>query len=149
LRTRKSKITDPALLLSIHPQYADKIFEGTKKVELRKVRPKLEADDWVLVYVSSPIKALVGAFQVERVVESSKVQLWKVVQTDAGITRQEFNAYYDDHSKGIGIFFRETRKFQKPIALIQLKEAWPGFHPPQCHRYLTPEQFMKIEGLGY
>src|SRR5205085_3853179 len=57
-----------------------------------------------IVYVSSPIKALVGAFQVERVVENSKGQLWKVVQMEAGITRKEFNAYYDDHTRGIGIF---------------------------------------------
>jgi predicted transcriptional regulator len=142
-------MADPALLLSIQPKYANKIFEGTKKVELRKVRPKLKENDWVLIYVSTPIKALVGAFQVERLVEVSTGRLWKVVQPDAGITRKEFNSYYDDYSTGIGIFFRRVKKFHTPIVLPQLKEAWPGFHPPQCHMYITSKQLRLIESIEY
>jgi predicted transcriptional regulator len=43
------------LLLSIRPEYANKIFDRTKTVELRRVRPRLlNEGDRVVVYVSSP-----------------------------------------------------------------------------------------------
>ncbi len=57
------------ILLSVHPKYADKIFERTKTVELLRVRPKLlEEGDLVLLYVSSPVQALVGAFKVDKII---------------------------------------------------------------------------------
>ena len=44
------------VLLSVRPKYAEKIFERTKTVELRRIRPKLlEEGDLVLLYVSSQI----------------------------------------------------------------------------------------------
>lgn len=52
------------LLISIRPVYANKIFDGSKTVELRRVRPRLETGSVVLVYVSNPVQALMGMFQV-------------------------------------------------------------------------------------
>ncbi len=44
-----------AIVLSIRPQYAEKIFEGTKRVELRRIRPKqIKNGNLALIYVSSP-----------------------------------------------------------------------------------------------
>ena len=37
------------LLLSIKPEYADKILAGKKTVELRRVRTRLEAGDLALL----------------------------------------------------------------------------------------------------
>ncbi|KHD05821.1 hypothetical protein PN36_04880 [Candidatus Thiomargarita nelsonii] len=43
------------VLLSIRPKYAEKIFEHTKTVELRRVRPKhLKNGD--LVFISNPLR---------------------------------------------------------------------------------------------
>ena len=58
------------VLLSIKPKYADKIFNGTKTVELRRICPKVTEGDLILVYVSSPVKALVGEFEVKKIVEA-------------------------------------------------------------------------------
>ncbi|MDD2620893.1 MAG: ASCH domain-containing protein [Syntrophomonadaceae bacterium] len=58
-----------ALLLSIHPEYARMIFEGTKKVELRKICPRRVASgDYVFVYVTSPIQMLIGYFEIEKII---------------------------------------------------------------------------------
>ena len=38
------------ILLSIHPRFAEAIFDGTKKVELRRRAPKLMAGDEVVVF---------------------------------------------------------------------------------------------------
>ncbi len=111
-------MSDNPILLSIRPQYAEKIFKGTKTVELRRVRPKhIKKGSLVLIYVSSPVKSLSGAFKVDRVVEKSPQKLWKMVQDKAGITSEEFYAYYDGATKGTGIFFSEFCLFPNPIEL--------------------------------
>jgi predicted transcriptional regulator len=125
-----------AILLSIRPQYADRIFEGTKTVELRRVRPRyVRKGTLALIYVSSPIKALVGAFKVGRVIEEPLQDLWQIVHDKAGITREEFEVYYDGVSRGVGIFISEVWHLPEPIELQDL-----GLHPPQGFRYATTSE---------
>ncbi len=128
------------VLLSIKPKYADKIFNGTKTVELRRICPKVTKGDLVLVYVSSPVKALVGEFEVKKIVEAPLRVLWKKVQNYAGIDRKEFNQYYTGSMVGYGIFLKKALRLSEPLHLKNLKEEWPNFHPPQIYRYLTHEQ---------
>ena len=83
-----------AILMSIRPQYAEKIFSKTKTVELRKVKPKtLAGGDLIFVYVSSPVQSLVGAFKVASVLEKPLSSLWPNVKDYAGISRGEFLDY--------------------------------------------------------
>jgi predicted transcriptional regulator len=131
------------LLLSVRPKYADKIFKHTKTVELRRVRPKhLQKGDLVLIYVSSPIQALAGTFKVERVVEEPLKNLWQLVKKKAGVTRQEFNTYYEGVSTGVGIFFEEVQRFQEPIALQTIRQHLLLFQPPQSFRYASDSELV-------
>lgn len=131
-------MSDNAILFSIRPQYADKIFEGIKTVELRRVCPKyIGKGSLGLIYVSSPVKSLFGAFKVEQVVEEPLDKLWKMVRDKAGITRQEFDIYYNGVCRGIGIFFSDVYSLPEPITLEDLKARMKNFHPPQGFRYAT------------
>jgi len=125
------------LLLSIHPRHAEKILDGTKTVELRRVLPRIGKGDLVFVYASSPVKALIGAFKVDRVVTDRPRQLWEIVQEKAGITRKEFDTYYAGASEGYGIFFSGFLSLNRLLKLETLRQEWPGFHPPQGYCYLT------------
>lgn len=102
----------------------EKCFDKYKTVELRKVRPKhLEPGDLVLIYVSYPVQALVGAFKVDQVVEKPLKELWQMVRKKAGVTRQEFENYYEGVSAGVGIFWSVQNLWQlpEPITLDTLK----------------------------
>ena len=125
------------LLLSVHPEHAMKIFNGTKKVELRRTCPSITMGDIVLVYVTSPIKYLFGTFSIKNVVTDSLEQLWTKVQFDAGISRKEFELYYTGTLKGVGLFIDEVWSFPEPISLSYLKKIWPEFRPPRSFQYLT------------
>ena len=129
-----------ALLLSIQSKYADKIFSGKKRVELRRVRPRLKRGDMVFVYVPSPQKALVGAFEVKRVIEGIPQFFWKDVKEDAGITLEEFQKYYSGRPLGFAIFLSKTWSFPRSVDLDSLRQVWPEFQPPQGYRYLTPAE---------
>ncbi|MHC1623025.1 MAG: ASCH domain-containing protein [Candidatus Methanospirareceae archaeon] len=135
-----------AIFLSVRPQYASRIFEGSKTVELRRVRPRYIARGaLVLIYVPSPVKSLVGAFKIDQVVEKPLEELWEIVHDRAGVTREEFDAYYAGVSKGIAIFFRQVWSLPKPIELEDLKERMVGFHPPQGFRYATASELASPE----
>ncbi|MBO8129600.1 MAG: ASCH domain-containing protein [Peptococcaceae bacterium] len=129
-----------AILLSVRPKYAKKIFDGTKTVELRRICPRITAGDLVFVYVSSPIKALVGAFKVDRIVSAPPDELWADIGCQSGITWEEFNEYFRGVTVGFGIVIRDVWKLTKPVNLSNLKRQWPGFQPPQNYHYLTRRQ---------
>ncbi|NER35476.1 MAG: ASCH domain-containing protein [Oscillatoria sp. SIO1A7] len=136
------------ILLSVRPEYAQKILAGTKKVELRRARPRLEPGDRVLVYVSSPQKAVVGSFQVEKIVEEPLPALWEMVETKAGISPEEFYNYYEGVSTGVGIFFKEIRPFNQPVALGLLRKKWSSWRPPQSYRYMSNTEYELVRELG-
>ena len=109
-----------ALLISVKPEYAEKIFAGVKTVELRRTRPRLLRGDLVLIYVTSPVKALAGACEVVEVVQGTPEALWEVVQDQAGISIEEFRDYYAGATLGFGICFRNVHRLPKPLHLEQL-----------------------------
>lgn len=129
-----------SLLISIRPEHAKKIFTGEKTVELRRVRPKVSSGDTVLVYVSSPTKALIGGFEVDKVIESNPAGLWEQVNKNACLTEDEFCSYYAGTNKAFGIFIKQSWHFDTPLALSNLKEKWTNFHPPQSYRYISTHE---------
>ena len=133
-----------AVLLSIRPKYSRKLFNGTKRVELRRVAPKLREGDTVFVYVSSPIKELQGKFQVEQVIEATPDQLWATVKHDAGLSKQEFDNYYKGAAVAYGIYLRTPVSIREPLSLNELRRLWSGFHPPQSFKYLSPAEIQLV-----
>lgn len=137
-------MTGNALLLSIKPRFADAIFNRTKRVELRRVRPRLKAGDLVLVYVSTPRCALEGAFEVERVFSAKPAVLWRSVQKTAGVTKLEFDHYFKGCQDGYGIVVRRVWKLP-PVSLALLRRA--RIRPPQSYHYLDSAKALRL-GTG-
>ena len=78
------------LLISIKPEYAQKILDGEKTVELRKTRTRLKPGDIVLVYVSSPQQVIAGFFEVENIeifenLPKQKNNFWDKIKNKAHI----------------------------------------------------------------
>lgn len=143
------------IILSIQPKHAAKIFSGSKKVELRRIRPKyLSKGGLALIYVTSPEKCLAGAFKVTRIIEQPLEDLWKIVRKKAGVTYSEFRQYYDGVSRGTGIFFQRVWSFPQPLSLQDLRDELVRFLPPQAFRYarihelLAPSVAKALSDLG-
>lgn len=136
------------LLLSIRPEYAEKIFDGTKKIELRRVRPRLDQGDLVIVYASSPKKALLGSFEVEHVIEKLVINLWNDVKKEAGINLKDFFNYYEGKSVGFGIRLKNIQNFHPPVELERIRQEWSDFRPPQGYRYLTESELEIVKAIA-
>jgi len=137
-------MTTKTLLLSIRPQYAQMIFDGTKAVELRRIRPRVTPGDLVLVYVTSPIKALVGTVEVNEVLADAPDVLWNEVKHRAGISFEEFEKYYDGALTGFGIVCTNPRCLHQALTLDYVRHHWSTFSPPQLYRYLTSDEVSFI-----
>lgn len=136
------------LLLSIHPRFADAIFAGTKKVELRRRAPRLAKGEKVLVYSTVPTAAVIGTFTVEAIITARLDPLWRRTRGIAAVTRNEFRSYFDGLETGVGICVGQAQPFRSPIPLCALRNLWPGFQPPQGFRYLTSEEVSKLLELA-
>lgn len=147
MKKRKGNVmTGAALLLSIQPRYAEKIFSGNKSVELRRVRPRVGAGDLVLVYVSTPVKALLGAFKVKSVISAEPTRLWRLIGRESGISKIEFLKYFVGAETGYGIRLKEAWHLSAPIELATLRKAWSRFRPPQSYQYLSDLEVHRIAG---
>jgi predicted transcriptional regulator len=131
-------------MLSIHPTHAAKIFAGRKKVELRRIRPKnLDTGALALIYVTSPVRSVMGAFRVTNVVERPLADLWKMVKNKAGLSYREFMEYYRGVSTGIAIFFQKVWSFREPLSLEDLRNELLIFVPPRTFRYLRTHELTR------
>lgn len=136
------------LLLSVRPRFAQMIFAGTKTVELRRVRPKVKAGDLVLVYVTSPTKEVQGVFKVARAVSGRPSAIWRKFGKRTGITRREFDSYFNGKSHAHALTIEETWLFLKPVRLSCLRKEKRGFRPPQSFHYIRENGFRSSFGFS-
>lgn len=130
-----------ALLMSIRPRHADKIFAGMKTVELRRTRPRaLQEGSLVFVYVSAPVKSLVGAFRVATIVEDTVPALWRIVKDHACVSRADYLNYFSASERGVAIFIQRVWRLARPIHLAELQEHSSVFTPPQSFQYTSIRQ---------
>lgn len=133
-----------ALLLSIKPQYVIQILNGSKIFELRRTRPRINKGELVLIYESSPTMALVGYGIVATVTSATPNRLWPKVRNQAGVTKAEFEEYFEGASVGFAIQFAQVWSLREPVWLVKLRKLWRGFHPPQSYQYLSKAQMELV-----
>lgn len=93
-------------VISIKPEFANKILKGEKKVEFRKVIPKEAVGSFFFVYSSSPEKKVVCVFKCTKVIsDADKEKVWKKTKKDAGITKEFFDEYFKEKDYATALVF--------------------------------------------
>ena len=105
------------ILLSIKPEFADKIFDGTKLFEFRKVLFQRSDISDVIVYVSSPIQQVLGEFTIDTVVSGPLSTVWEKTSTSSGITHDYFMSYFSGHETAHAIKIGKVTKYKEPKTL--------------------------------
>lgn len=119
------------VVLSIKPEFAFKIFDGTKKFEFRKAIFKNTKIKTVIVYASSPVQQVIGEFNIERIINKDIDSLWKMTQDFSGITEEYFYEYFANHVDGFAIEIKKPKKYRQPKCL----KADFNLVPPQSFAY--------------
>jgi predicted transcriptional regulator len=90
-----------SVLLSIKPEFADKIFAGLKRFEFRRVLFKAPNVSRIVVYASNPVQKVIGEFEVDEILAHSK-QSSGISEVHAGI-QEILREYFGDRSQAYAI----------------------------------------------
>ncbi len=108
------------VLLSIRPEYADRIFKGEKKYEYRKTLFKREDVDTVIVYATKPVGKVIGEFKIDSIMEDNPINIWEKTKLYSGIDKNVYTEYFAGREKGFAISIKKTRIYKKPLELEEL-----------------------------
>ncbi len=120
-----------AMLLSIKPQYAEMIIEGTKKYEFRtrKCRDDIKK---IIFYATAPKSQVVGEAEIECVLVGKPTEIWKKTKCGSGIPASFFKEYYKNREVAVAYKLTNVKAYKTPKALKDYDIA----HVPQSFIYL-------------
>ena len=107
------------ILLSIKPEYVDKIFSGSKKYEFRKHLPQKRVDK-IVIYSTDPVQKIVGEVDVLGTVSMKPSPLWETTKDAAGISREKFRFYFKGCSTAHAFKLGQAYKYDTPKVLADL-----------------------------
>lgn len=122
------------ILMSIKPQFIEKIRRGEKKFEFRRVLPKHQEVDTIIVCASKPAGKVVGEMIVGDFLTYPTEELWEWTKEKSGLTREEFFDYFRGKENAHAIEIKSYRAYEQPISLDVLL---PDKTPPQSYCYLN------------
>lgn len=119
------------LLISIKPEFVEKIMTGEKKYEFRKniFRKHVEK---IYIYSTYPEKKIVGYFEFNGYIEDTPHNLWNNYSDVAGISKESFFDYFKEKDIGFAIKIDNLKIFNQPIDVSTLDD----FKAPQSFCYV-------------
>ena len=102
-----------ALLLSIKPEYVEKILQGEKKFEYRKRLAK-EDVSYIYVYSTAPSMKVVASVHIEGHLSDSPAALWEKTKAAAGISRAKFRDYFRGCKTAYAYKLGKVEVFESP-----------------------------------
>lgn len=125
------------VLLSIKPEYAEKILRGEKKYEFRRTLFKDPTIKTVVIYASSPIKKIIGEFEVDYVLSLDLGNLWLHTMHSSGVAKEFYDSYFHGKEIGHAIRVKKAIRYRRYLELgdCDIKCA------PQSFLYLGNQQF--------
>jgi predicted transcriptional regulator len=120
------------VILSIKPEFANKIFDGSKKYEFRRSIFKDESVKTVVVYASSPVQKIIGEFEIEKILNDDLDPLWRRTKKYSGISEDYFYDYFENKDSGFAIKIKNTQKYKDPMCIRKDFNLFP----PQSFLYL-------------
>ena len=120
------------IVLSINPEYVDKILSGKKLYEFRKTRCKQRIDK-IYIYSTSPIMKVVAEAEVEDILEGTPQEIWKLTKSYSGINKTFFDKYYKNRLKAFAYKLQNITEYEKPFDLSEIGIE----NAPQSFQYVN------------
>lgn len=128
-------MTPKNVIISIRPEYANKIIDGEKKIELRRKFPIQEIEGGIaLIYASSPIQKIIGHAIIKEVKKLSINELWKKYGKQACVTKDFFLDYFNGLDEGFALILDNPIKLADPLDIRRMESEF-CVSAPQSFRY--------------
>ncbi|UQZ34584.1 hypothetical protein C2I18_14270 [Paenibacillus sp. PK3_47] len=123
------------VLLSIKPEFVEKIFSNEKKYEYRKSIFKQKVNK-VIIYATRPEGKIVGEFRIDTILHDNPDSIWNLTNNDSGITHGFFKEYFNNKENAYAIKIGDIERYEKPI---DPKEFDFPFTAPQSFFYVDDD----------
>lgn len=131
-----------AALISIHPEYVEKILSGEKCLEFRRSWAA-NPIDILVIYATAPVQQIVAVTQVGHVFRGSKNRLWELALIKGGgISRRKLFDYMKGKKEGVALELLKVCRIDGGIYPRTL--FGDDFRPPQSFRYLNQNEITKL-----
>ena len=120
------------VLLSIKPEFVEKIFMGEKKFEYRKIIFKNKNINTIIIYATKPIGKIVGEMYIDEILEKEPDLLWEMTKEFSGIDERFYKSYFKGKEKAYAIPIKNYIKYDEPICPYS---EYKNFTPPQSFMY--------------
>lgn len=126
------------ILLSIKPEFVNKILSHEKLYEFRKSIFKQDVER-IYIYSTYPIKKIVGYFEVTDIICKSPKELWELFSDVSGICENDFFRYYSNSEEGFAIKIDNLVIFDEFIDMNSIDD----FRAPQSFCYVENNDCLK------
>ncbi|UZP68728.1 hypothetical protein N1030_07090 [Desulfovibrio mangrovi] len=129
----KMDVPSVVCLISIHPEFVEKIYNSEKKFEFRKQKTR-DGVRLFVVYETAPVKMITGCFYSDSCISMHPEMLWNKCADCSGIDEDRFFKYF--YGKEIGHAFVIGRHF-KFSKYYCLDDFQCGLRAPQSFSYIN------------
>jgi predicted transcriptional regulator len=131
--------SDNQLLMSVKPEFADRIMRRKKTVELRRKFSTRWIGHRINIYSTAPVMSLVGEARICGVVANKPEAIWGRFHDQVGCSRAEFDAYVSGCAEIYAIELDDIRPYRDRFPLQQIAHLLnEKISPPQS--YVTLEK---------
>lgn len=132
------------VVISLHPEHANKILSGNKKLEFRRVWATKPVKA-VVIYATQPVQKIVAIGYVKQVHYGSPNKLWNIAKlVGGGLSRRSLYNYFSGKKSGYAIEFDNIVKLHEPVSPHSVLSS---FHPPQSFNYLKDSELENLKFL--
>lgn len=135
----KSKKTN--ILLSVFPEYVDRIISGEKRFEFRKHIPTKRVEH-IVFYATAPTARILCIAKIDSIISGSPEYIWETTALFSGVDKIFYDRYYKNADLAYAYKLGSIYTLKKPLSLLDKNIRTS---PPQTFRYLTREQFDYIK----
>ena len=105
------------IIISINPEYVEKIISSEKKFEYRTKVAKQQVDT-LIIYATKPMMKVVAEVEVLDVIATSPEELWNQTKNQSGITKSFFDEYFKDRQIAYAYKLGKVKVYEKPKFLV-------------------------------
>lgn len=131
------------ILISIKPEYVERILNETKKFEFRRMITQKEVK-LLVIYSTRPVMEIVAEVEVIETIEMAPSSLWEKTKKSAGISRKKYREYFRGRKKAYAYVLGRVTKYEagKKLTDIGIEKA------PQSFLYLNQKQYETLRKAG-
>lgn len=130
------------VLISIKPEYVERILSGEKQFEFRKAIFKSKEVKKIFIYASYPIKKIVASFELDKIISGNPKRVWEHCHQYAGVSESAYFDYFDNRDIAFSIKIKNLKTFKSPISP---KTHIQDFRPPQSYMYVNQQLQSLLE----